>query len=66
MSDREKPAKLKNEHLEYLDALREPGRTNMFGAPAYLQRRFKELKSFDDASAVVGYWMHTFRERHEL
>lgn len=45
--------------LDYLDELRESGRTNMFGAGAYLQRQFPRL-SCVQASTVVGYWMETF------
>lgn len=45
-------------HLDYLDKLRESGRTNMFGAPAFIQRKFR--MSFADACKVCSYWMATF------
>ena len=48
-----------DEHLEYLDELRESGETNMYGARAYLLREFPVLNK-DDAEAILSYWMHTF------
>jgi uncharacterized protein YciI len=50
------------EHLEYLDALRELGLANMFGAGPYLQDEF----GLDRATAteIMTYWMKTFSERH--
>ncbi len=50
-----------NDHLEYLDELRESGECNMFGARPYLMNAFDDL-SEADASAVLGYWMNTFGE----
>lgn len=62
MKTKTKPEILTDNHLEFLDNLRESGVTNMFGAGPYLQRRFGlELK---EASAVLGYWMDTFSDRH--
>ena len=58
----ERPAVCTNEHLEYLDILRESGVTNMFGAGPYLKREF-EL-SMDDSRKVLSYWMASFSERH--
>ena len=52
------------EHLGYLDALRESGATNMFGAAPYLQEAFDLSKK--DARSVLGTWMETFAERHGL
>lgn len=59
----ERPSYLADEHLEYLDELRESGATNMFGARPYLMEEFPEL---DDrqAAAILSYWMETFSERH--
>ena len=59
---KEAPAIVEHEHLIYLDALRESGETNMFGAGAYLQAHF----GFDkhEARDVLGYWMDTFSDRH--
>ena len=49
-------------HLEYLDALRESGAVNMFGATSYLENRF-DLKQ-NIARKILAYWMQTFSERH--
>ncbi len=48
-----------DEHLEYLDELRESGETNMFGARVYLLREFPELNK-QDAGDILSYWMQTF------
>ena len=48
-------------HLKYLDALRESGATNMFGAGSYLQNAFRELISEEEkADTILLYWMDTF------
>ena len=46
------------EFFAYLDELRESGVTNMFHAPAYLQREFglTQRESFD----VFGRWTEAF------
>lgn len=54
-----RPAFITDEHLEYLDDLRESGATNMFGARPYLMRTFRTLKG-DEAATVLSYWMKTF------
>lgn len=59
----EKPERLTDEHLEYLDELRESGATNMYGARPYLLAEFPEL-SKEDAGAILLYWMKTFTDRH--
>lgn len=59
----DKPAKLKDEHLEYLDSLRESGVTNMFGARPWLMKAYPRLGP-DAAGEVLSYWMKTFSERH--
>lgn len=46
------------EHFEYLDALRESGVTNMFGAGPYLVRDCGLEKA--DAGAVLSAWMGSF------
>lgn len=51
------------EQLEYLDALRESGVTNMFGAAPYLKKKFPELTEAEARSILVR-WMETFTERH--
>lgn len=48
-----------NEHLEYLDELRESGETNMYGARAYLLKEFPKLNE-QDAGDILSYWMQTF------
>lgn len=40
MNTVERPAIVTDEHLEYLDELRESGVTNMYGAGPYLVREF--------------------------
>jgi len=59
----DRPDFVTDEHLEYLDELRESGNTNMFGARPYVRHEFPEL-SDKEASAVLTYWMATFSERH--
>ena len=59
----EKPEMMTEEHLEFLDELRESGETNMFGATPYLTDDFPELSKWD-ARAILSYWMRTFSDRH--
>lgn len=59
----EKPKCLKEEHLHYLDQLRESGVTNMFGAVPFIMLEFHDL-SKQEAKQVLLYWMETFGERH--
>ena len=40
----ERPKFVKDEHLEFLDELRESGVTNMFGASPYLQKVYNMKK----------------------
>ena len=47
--------------FEYLNALRDSGVTNMFGAGPYLQEAFG-LSRYE-AKDVVLAWMETFRDR---
>ena len=56
MSDKvERPELVEDEHLTYLDDLRESGDTNMFGAGSYLEDEFG-LHRFK-ARTVLQYWM---------
>lgn len=48
--------------LPYLDALRESGEVNMYGARPYLMREFNFTQ--DEATAVLSYWMETYSIRH--
>jgi len=61
----ERPEKMTDEHLEYLDGLRESGVTNMFGAASYLRDSYPEL-SKNDAREILTYWMNTFDERQPV
>ena len=56
-----RPDFVTDEHLEYLDRLRESGKTNMFGAGPYLVRKFRmtEKRSHE----VLSYWMKSFSKR---
>lgn len=58
-----KPDFVTEEHLKYLDWLRESGQTNMFGATPYLIKKFNNLGR-DKAEKVLFYWMKSFSERH--
>ena len=49
---------------DYLDALRESGETNMFGAAAYLVAEFGVSR--EEAKFLLLNWMQTFDERHPL
>ena len=53
------------EHLTYLDQLRESGITNMYGAVPYLIEAFPELEK-REAAEIVIYWMKTFSERTKV
>ena len=55
-----RPTIVTDEHLAYLDDLRESGRTNMLGAGRYLIQKF--LLTSEEAKEVLGYWMETFGE----
>ena len=58
----DRPDFVKEEHLTYLDNLRESGVTNMFGAGKYIENSFPEL-SRQQAKMVLMYWMQTFGKR---
>jgi len=57
-----RPDFVADEHLEYLDDLRESGVTNMFGARAYLLDEFDALEE-KEAGKILTYWMQTFGDR---
>ena len=50
------------EHLKYLDKLREAGDVNMLGSTPYLQQEF-DLPRLD-AKHIVNHWLDTYVERH--
>jgi hypothetical protein len=56
-----RPSFVTDEILLYLDALRESGATNMFGAPPFVQCEFGISKSQSKEATV--YWMKTFSKR---
>jgi hypothetical protein len=58
-----RPEFVTDEHLEFLDELRESGEINMFGAAPYLSDIF-DLSS-QDARKVLTYWMQTFGARKD-
>lgn len=57
-----RPSIVTDEHLTFLDDLRESGEVNMFGARPELIDEFDLSKQ--DAKAVLSYWMQSFGERH--
>lgn len=60
-----RPDFVTEEHLEYLDELRESGDTNVFGAASYLYAQgFPDIYTLKQARSVVTYWMATFEQRH--
>lgn len=64
MEKRERPEFCTDDHLVFLDRLRESGKTNMFGATPYVEKAFKELRKDNKARDVLLYWMSSFSERH--
>jgi len=59
----DRPSIVSDNHLTYLDDLRESGVTNMFGAGEYLDRTFSELNR-GESHTILAYWMESFGERH--
>lgn len=60
----ERPTFITNDHLVFLDDLRDSGATNMFGARPYLLDEFTDL-SDEQAKEIVMYWMKTFSKRNK-
>ena len=58
-----RPENITEDHLEYLDGLRESGVTNMFGATTYLEEEFDNLDN-KSSRTILTYWMKTFGERN--
>jgi hypothetical protein len=58
----QRPAIVSDEHLIYLDNLRESGVTNMFGAGSYVENEFGVSRR--EAKEILLYWMASFEERH--
>ena len=59
---KQRPEFITEDHLVYLDRLRETAITNMFGAAPYIQQAFG--LDADSARQVLAYWMETFSERN--
>ena len=58
----DRPEIVEDQHLKYLDELRESGATNMLAARPYVEREFGV--SPRQAGEILKYWMHSFGERH--
>lgn len=58
----EMPQCCTEEHLTFLDVLRESGVTNMYGAGKYLEDKF--WMGSDQARETLRYWMATFTDRN--
>jgi len=61
MSTTARPDFVEDEHLEYLDDLRESGITNRYEAGTLFIKDFP--MSYEDVNATVYYWMTNFDER---
>ncbi len=57
----ERPDFVEDDHLEFLDELRESGETNMYGARSYLMKEYDYLDK-KEAAAILTYWMKSFGE----
>lgn len=53
-----------DEHLLFLDDLRESGVVNMYGASSYIQEKFGV--NIKNAKIILTYWMKTFSERNTI
>ena len=51
------------EHLKFLDDLRESAVVNMFGACPYLEKEFGV--THDEAKTILGWWIQTFSDRQK-
>lgn len=60
-----RPAFVAEEHLRFLDVIRDGRSINMFGAAAPLREMFPEL-SRNESREVLSYWMRTFAEREGI
>jgi uncharacterized protein YciI len=56
------PERITQEHLAFLDDLRESGETNMFGAGPFLMAQFAVDRK--TAREILGLWMKTYSARH--
>jgi len=58
-----RPDIVKDEHLAYLDDLRDSGVVNMWGAAPFLANTFDGLNR-DSANIIFDYWKDTYSERN--
>jgi hypothetical protein len=56
----ERPEGITQEHLDFLDEVREGGGINMFAAARPIQGRFGV--DYNEAKRILKYWMDTFGE----
>ena len=59
----ERPEYVTEEHLVFLDNLRDSGATNMYGATPYIKDEYPEL-SRKEGKDLLLYWMKSFSERN--
>lgn len=57
-----RPEIVEQDHLEYLDDLRDSGETNMYAASPYVADEF--CISREESRTILSYWMKTFGARH--
>lgn len=55
-----RPRIVNDDHLDFLDQLRESGETNMFGAGEYLVDEYEISKK--DAKIILKYWIESFKD----
>jgi len=53
-----RPTFCTNDHLEFLDNLRDRGEVNMFGSLPYLEAEFNLVRPV--AREILKYWMKTY------
>jgi len=56
----ERPSIVEDEHLDYLNELRESGETNMLEAVPYLMQEFSLNRK--EATEILSYWMESFSD----
>lgn len=64
MKETTRPEFVTDQHLRFLDSVREDGKINMFGAALPLREIYADELSMTQARGVLKYWMETFHGRH--
>lgn len=64
MKEKSKMITVTEEHLNFLDDLRDSGQTNMFGASRYIEQEFGVTR--EQAREILCHWMDTFSERNGI